>query len=357
MNELDLLIETALRSRATDLHICENAAPRVRIDGAICEMKAVPAYATPETLARQIFSRLPPKVSEKLEGIFAKGGDIDCAITGVMGIRARANIYRSQSGQQIALRLLPSQIFSAEQIGVPFVAMELCKSKSGIFIVAGANGTGKTTTLASMIEIINNSKRSHVLTIENPVEYIFKSKMSLISQREVGLHAPDFYTALRSSLRENPDVVMLGEMRDLETARTALELAETGILVLATLHTKTAPSTIDRLVGQFPSNEQPQIRYMLAESLLGVLSQTLVEKKNGGLVAAFEFLKSTDAVKNIIREQKNHQLIDVIQTSRNLGMCTMEDSLLSLVQKGIIDSNEALAKAYRPAEMKKYLGQ
>ena len=345
MNELDTLIEIALRSKATDLHICENTTIRLRIDNNLQENSQF--YAPPNIVADQILQRLPRNVSEKLSRQFSEGNDIDCAITTFSNSRIRANIYRTNTGVQIALRVLPAKVMTAGEIGLPFAVTEICKRKSGLFVVTGANSSGKTTTLASMIDIINNSQPAHILTIENPIEYIIKNKMSLISQREVGLHAPTFYDALRSAVRENPDIVVIGEMRDIETTRIAIELAEMGRLVFATLHTRTAPSTIDRLIGQFPAGEQEQIRLMISENLIGVLSQTLCAKKTGGLIAAFEYLQTTDAVKNIIRERKIPQLLSLMQTSKHLGMMTMEDSIRGLLDKGIITEDEARKKSYR----------
>ena len=345
MNEFDTLIEVGLRTRATDIHICENLTPRLRIDNRLQEFSQF--YAPPNLVVEQILSRLPPNISEKSAKQFAEGKDIDCAITTFSNSRVRANIYRTNAGTQIALRILPAKILTAGEIGLPFAITEVCKKKSGLFVVTGANSSGKTTTLASLIEIINNSQPAHILTIENPIEYVFKNKMSIISQREVGIHTPSFYDALRSAVRENPDVVVLGEMRDIETTRIAIELAEMGRLVFATLHTRTATSTIDRLIGQFPSGEQEQIRMMISENLIGVLSQTLLAKKAGGLIAGFEYLQTTDAVKNMIRERKIPQLLSVMQTSRNLGMMTMEDSIKGLLEKGIITEEEAKLKSYR----------
>ena len=345
MNELDSIIELGLRSKATDIHICENLAPRMRIDNKLHDCSQL--YAQPNVVVDQILQRIPQNISAKLTQQFSEGKDIDCAIKTFSNSRVRANVYRTSAGVQIALRILPAKIMTAGEIGLPFAVTEVCKKKSGLFVVTGANSSGKTTTLASIVEIINNSQATHILTIENPIEYVFKNKMSLISQREVGVHTPSFYDALRSAVRENTDVVVIGEMRDIETTRIAIELAEMGRLVFATLHTRTAPSTIDRLVGQFPAGEQEQIRMMLSENLIGVLSQTLLAKKNGGLVAAFEYLQTTDGVKNMIRERKIPQILSVIQTSKHLGMMTMEDSIKGLLDNGVITEEEAKSKSYR----------
>ena len=210
---------------------------------------------------------------------------------------------------------------------------------------------GKSTTIAALIDIMNSTRQVHILTIENPIEHVFKSRKALITQREVGTHTPDFYSALRSSVRENPDVIIVGELRDLETTRTAIELAETGHLVIASLHTRTAISTIDRLIGQFPSAEQQQIRMMISESLIGVLSQTLLVRKSGGLVAAFEVLIATPAVRNLIREQKIPQIKSLMQTGKNIGMFTLDDSLLGLAESGTVSAEEALSKSQSREEL------
>ncbi len=354
MIELDTIIESAMRFNATDLHIIENDTPKIRVNGRIKDVHTTTQIPT-QLLVEQIFTRLPALSAQKARTSFTKGKDIDCAISTPNGSRARANIYQTNSGLQIAIRLLPSKILQISDIGLPFAITDICKRKSGLFIVTGANASGKTTTLASIIETINTSQQTHILTIENPIEYLFKSRLSLITQREIGTHAESFYSALRSSVRENPDVIMLGEMRDIETTRTAIELAETGRLVFATLHTRTASSAIDRLIGQFPAGEQNQVRIMLSENLIGVLSQTLLEKKGGGLIAGFELLLNTDAIRNMIREQKTPQIQSAIQMGKNVGMISMEQSILQLLERGLITKEEALAKAYRPQDMAQLL--
>ena len=254
-------------------------------------------------------------------------------------VRVRVNIFRTEKGESIAFRIMQPRRFSVTEIGIPFPAVEFCNAKGGFFLVSGAAGSGKTTTLAALIDVINKTRTAHILTVEDPVEYIFEDNLSIISQREVGVHVDSFYSALRSSLRENPDVVVVGELRDLETTRIAIEMAETGHLVFATLHSRGAVSSIDRLVGQFPAGEQNQIRQMISESLLGILSQRLFAKKGGGLVAAFELLCATPAVRNLIREQKYGQICSTIQTGADYGMVTMESSIARLIQLGKISAD------------------
>ncbi len=350
MNEIDTIVETAIRERATDIHLCEGLEPRFRIDNKLVEAKGLP-HLPPKTAAEQILAKVPEHQKSKFEESLRNLREIDLSFSSVSQARVRVNIYMCESGMQIALRIVPNKRLTAAEIGMPSPIADICKRKSGLFIVTGASGSGKTSTLAAIIDIINASRNLHILTIEDPVEYLIKSEKSLVSQREVGRDSQSFYSALRSSVRENPDVIMLGEMRDLETTRTAIELSETGHLVFATLHTRTAVSTIDRLIGQFPAAEQPQIRLMISDNLIGILSQVLLAKKSGGLIAAFELLTMTPAVRNLIREQKVTQILNVIQTNRQIGMCTMEDSMLNLVERNVVSPSEAMARAFRPQEL------
>lgn len=350
MNELDIAIESAIKKGSTDIHIGRTA--RIRVDGSLVPLVGV-AAPDPQTAAQQILAKFPRERSKFFAEKLGRGEDIDLAFSSPSNARIRANIYMCESGMQIALRVIPARRLTATEIGIPFPVADICRRSSGLFVATGANGSGKTTTLAAVVDIINESRGLHILTIEDPIEYVIKSAKSMVSQREIGRDAPDFYSALRSAVRENPDLIVLGEMRDLETTRTAIELAETGHLVFATLHTRTAVSTIDRLVGQFGAGEQPQIRMMLSENLLGVLSQTLVRQKRGGMIAAFEMLTANAAVRNLIREQHVPQILSVLQTGRQSGMCTMEDSLLNLVERGLVSPADALDKAFRPQELLK----
>lgn len=333
MIDIDILIEGAIERKATDIHLRTDDCPRLRIDTVLKPDESLP-YIAPEIAAERII--LKQQNPEILRQRLRENREIDVAFSSVSGARVRANIYKCESGLQIALRIIPAKRLTAEQIGLPFPIADICRSRSGLFLITGANGSGKTSTLASMIDIINASRNVHILTIEDPIEYVFKNEKSLVSQREIGRDSGSFYEALRMSVRENPDVVVLGEMRDLETTRTAIELSETGHLVFATLHTRTATSAIDRLIGQFPAAEQQQIRLMIADNLIGVLSQTLLPKRAGGLIAAFEFLNVTPAVRNLIREQKVPQIFSIIQMGAKQGMCTMEDSIANLKNRGII---------------------
>lgn len=350
MKDLDTIIETAFRKNASDIHLRDGAKARIRIDNSLAEFPDLPTVNM-QSLVDEIFDYLTEDERNAMLALRKAGKDIDCAFSNISGIRLRANIYKTQGGLCAALRIIRPDRLSAGEIGLPFSVTDVCNKKSGLFLVTGANGMGKSTTIAALIDIMNSTRQVHILTIENPIEHVFKSRKALITQREVGTHTPDFYSALRSSVRENPDVIIVGELRDLETTRTAIELAETGHLVIASLHTRTAISTIDRLIGQFPSAEQQQIRMMISESLIGVLSQTLLVRKSGGLVAAFEVLIATPAVRNLIREQKIPQIKSLMQTGKNIGMFTLDDSLLGLAESGTVSAEEALSKSQSREEL------
>lgn len=350
MKDLDTIIETAFRKNASDIHLRDGAKARIRIDNSLAEFPDLPTVNM-QSLVDEIFDYLTEDERNAMLALRKAGKDMDCAFSNISGIRLRANIYKTQGGLCAALRIIRPNRLSAGEIGLPFSVTDVCNKKSGLFLVTGANGMGKSTTIAALIDIMNSTRQVHILTIENPIEHVFKSRKALITQREVGTHTPDFYSALRSSVRENPDVIIVGELRDLETTRTAIELAETGHLVIASLHTRTAISTIDRLIGQFPSAEQQQIRMMISESLIGVLSQTLLVRKSGGLVAAFEVLIATPAVRNLIREQKIPQIKSLMQTGKNIGMFTLDDSLLGLAESGTVSAEEALSKSQSRDEL------
>lgn len=350
MKDLDTIIETAFRKNASDIHLRDGAKARIRIDNSLAEFPDLPTVNM-QSLVDEIFDYLTEDERNAMLALRKAGKDMDCAFSNISGIRLRANIYKTQGGLCAALRIIRPDRLSAGEIGLPFSVTDVCNKKSGLFLITGANGMGKSTTIAALIDIMNSMRQVHILTIENPIEHVFKSRKALITQREVGTHTPDFYSALRSSVRENPDVIIVGELRDLETTRTAIELAETGHLVIASLHTRTAISTIDRLIGQFPSAEQQQIRMMISESLIGVLSQTLLVRKSGGLVAAFEVLIATPAVRNLIREQKIPQIKSLMQTGKNIGMFTLDDSLLGLAESGTVSAEEALSKSQSREEL------
>lgn len=339
--DFENLMDGAVRADATDVHITVGKVPRLRVDRKLV-MGACHNIMERDTVLgviEYVLSQLKGEEAAKRRAAWDSKKDVDCAFTYKSMVRVRVNIFRTEKGESIAFRIMQPRRFSVTEIGIPFPAVEFCNAKGGFFLVSGATGSGKTTTLAALIDVINKTRTAHILTVEDPVEYIFEDNLSIISQREVGVHVDSFYSALRSSLRENPDVVVVGELRDLETTRIAIEMAETGHLVFATLHSRGAVSSIDRLVGQFPAGEQNQIRQMISESLLGILSQRLFAKKGGGLVAAFELLCATPAVRNLIREQKYGQICSTIQTGADYGMVTMESSIARLIQLGKISAD------------------
>ncbi|HWZ26973.1 MAG TPA: PilT/PilU family type 4a pilus ATPase, partial [Gemmatimonadales bacterium] len=259
--------------------------------------------------------------------------------------RFRCNVFADRNGIGAVFRLIPSKILSFKDLSLPDTIKKLCFLQKGLVLVTGPTGSGKSTTLAALIDFINEHRTDHIITIEDPIEFVHENKQCLITQRQVHVHTESFKSALRAALREDPDIVLVGEMRDLETIAIALETAETGHLVFGTLHTTTAPSTVDRIIDQFPADRQAQIRIMLSESLKGVIAQTLCKKIGGGRVAAREILLTTPAISNLIREGKTFQIPSIIQTSKKLGMITLNDALLELVEKKQVEPDEAYMKA------------
>ncbi len=276
---------------------------------------------------------------------FAENNDTDFAyeITGCA--RFRSNAARDRKGPVAVFRQIPATVVSVEQMNVTEEVQRLCFLTKGLVLVTGPTGSGKSTTLCALIDLVNRARTDHIITIEDPIEFVHPNKKCIITQRQVGVHTKSFKAALRAALREDPDVVLIGEMRDLETVAIAIETAETGHLVFGTLHTTTAAGTVDRIIDQFPADRQEQIRVMLAESLKGVISQTLCKKVGGGRVAAREILLSMPSVTNLIREGKTFQIPSVIQTSRRLGMVTLNDALMAYVEAGQVEPKEAYMKA------------
>ncbi|HXU82302.1 MAG TPA: type IV pilus twitching motility protein PilT [Polyangia bacterium] len=337
---IDDLFGQMLDMKASDLHLKSNAVPQLRIDGS---MVAAPNRGplTPEQLEGLIYAITP----ERNKHEFADSNDTDFAYTLTGRARMRCNVFRDIAGIGAVFRQIPSKILTAQQLNLPKAVLDMCELDKGLVVVTGPTGSGKSTTLAAMVDWINTNRDDHIITIEDPVEFVHPDKKCLINQREVGTQTKSFKAALRAALREDPDIVLVGEMRDLETVAIAIETAETGHLVFGTLHTNTAPSTIDRLIDQFPADRQEQIRVMLSESLKGVVAQTLLKKKGGGRVAALEILLVTPAVANLIREGKTFQVPSLMQTGRGLGMVTLMDSLFDLVKNGTVEAEEAYSRA------------
>jgi twitching motility protein PilT len=274
----------------------------------------------------------------------------ECDFSFEMGdvARFRVNVFMHRRGEGAVFRTIPTKILALEQLGMPPVIRQLCDREKGLILVTGPTGSGKSTTLAAMVNYLNETFEGHILTIEDPIEFVHKSKKCLVNQRELGTHTHSFANALRAGLREDPDVILVGEMRDLETIQLALTAAETGHLVFGTLHTSSAPKTVDRIIDAFPPNQQAQIRTQLAESIEGVITQTLLKRKSGGRVAALEIMVGTTAIRNLIREAKLHQIPGIMQASQKDGMQTMEMALTDLATRGLVTKAEAQSRSMTP---------
>ena len=339
VKEMERLLRRMVELGGSDLHLRSDAIPLLRKDGELLRLDEPPITgARMEQLLQSIMT------AEDYAG-FSRDNDQDFAweISGVA--RFRCNAGRDRHGPMAVFRQIPGEIRTVEDLGLSREIQNLCSLNRGLVVVTGPTGSGKSTTLAAMVDLINRTRSDHLITIEDPIEFVHQSKRCLVTQRQVGIHTRSFKTALRAALREDPDVVLVGEMRDLETISIAIETAETGHLVLGTLHTTTAASTLDRIIDQFPSDRQPQIRVMLSESLRGVVAQVLCRKVGGGRVAAREVLLSIPAVSNLIREGKTFQIPSIMQTNRKLGMVTLNDALLELVEAGTIEPKEAYLKS------------
>ncbi len=344
-SHLDELFHQMLDMKASDLHLKSGKAPMIRIDGSMAYMENRDAIEG-ELLAALLEEIMPEKNREE----FHETNDTDFAYELGERSRMRANVFRDIAGIGAVFRQIPTKILTAEQLGLPDVVLSFCDFDKGLVVVTGPTGSGKSTTLAAMIDYINENREDHLITIEDPVEFVHPDKKCHINQREVGTHTKGFKQALRAALREDPDIVLVGEMRDLETVAIAIETAETGHLVFGTLHTNTAASTIDRLIDQFPTDRQQQVRTMLSESLKGVVAQTLLKKKGGGRVAALEILVVNSAISNLIREGKTFQIPSIMQTGKSLGMRTLNDSLMDLVKSNTVEPGEAYDRSPQKKE-------
>lgn len=334
------LLRTMVDLKASDLHVSSECTPMVRKDG---EMVPVPGW--PPLSANDVKDLMRPITPGRNREQFEERHDTDYAYE-IEGLaRFRVNLFRDRKGPGTVFRVIPSKIITAEDLNLSKEILGLCRLPKGLVLVTGPTGSGKSTTLCAMIDYINRTRKDHLITIEDPIEFVHENKGCLINQREVHEHTGSFKAALRAALREDPDIVYIGEMRDLETISIAIETAETGHLVFGTLHTSTAPSTIDRIIDQFPGDKQEQIRMMLSESLRGVICQMLCKKTGGGRVAAMEVLIVTHSVSNLIRERKTFQIQSILQTGKSLGMCTMNDSFIDLVKQRKVTPEEAYDKA------------
>src|SRR6476469_2489214 len=333
---IEVLLEEVVKRKASDLHIQVGLPPMLRVDGALMPVPSSEVL-TEEGIESLVFSIL----DEDQKQILLKDKEFDFSFAfGDLG-RFRVNAFHERGNMAAALRLIPNEIRSIEQLGLPPVVTKFADYPRGLVLVTGPTGSGKSTSLAALVHKINLERSAHIITIEDPIEYTHRSIKSVIVQREVHYDTYSFSAALRSALREDPDVVLIGEMRDLETIASAITIAETGHLVFATLHTNSAAQSIDRMIDVFPPHQQPQIRSQLSNILMAICSQRLVPSIGGGRVAAAELLVATSAVRNIIREGKSHQLDAVIQTGADHGMQTMDRTLVSLVQSGTVTYDEA----------------
>lgn len=333
---IDEFLQKTLELSGSDLHCATNELPRARIDGSLEPL------SENKTTRVEMDEMLKTVMNEDQLERFKENWELDFFYSPTESTGFRVNAYMDSEGPALAFRPIPGDIPSFEALALPDICKELCQMPNGIILVTGATGSGKSTTLATMVDYINSSEKRHILTIEDPIEFYHHSKQSLVNQREVGSQTKSFNAALKSALREDPDTILIGEMRDIETIRLALTAAETGHLVLATLHTSSAPKTINRIIDVFPAGDKPMVRSMLAESLRAVITQRLIKRASGkGRVAAREILVCTPAVRNLIRQDLIPQIESAMQTGKSFGMVTMEQAVNSLLQQGEITPEQA----------------
>lgn len=346
--QIEALLDAVVSSGASDLHLSVGMKPRLRLHGGFQELNTrVMTESDIESLVRMTAS-----ANERNLQILHEQGSVDLAISHGNKARFRVNIFVHQGGRAIVMRRLPEKIMSIEEIGLPLQLRELMHRPRGLILITGPTGSGKTTTLAALVNEIIQTSEKHVITLEQPIEYMFRHGMGIIHQREIPTHAKSFSDGLKYALREDPDVIVVGEMRELETMKTALSAAETGHIVLATLHTSSAAKTVDRIIDAFPEDEKENIRVQLSTALLGVLCQQLATRADGkGLVAAYEFLSMNNAIANLIRDKKSFQIDSAIQTGKVDGMRLLDDHLYELAKKGTITRAEALSLANKPRDL------
>jgi twitching motility protein PilT len=338
-NRIDTLLRIVVDKQASDIHLTVGSPPMVRVDGDLQRLKW-------RTLTEKDYeSLIAPIAPEKLFKEWRETGDTDFAYSMGKIARFRVNLFRQEHGSGAVLRMIPPRVLSIEELGLPPLVANVARVSRGLVLLTGPTGSGKSTTVAALLDWINRTRASHIITIEDPVEFIHTPIKSLISHRELGFDTPTFAGALKAALREDPDVVLVGELRDLETMSMALQAAETGLLVFGTLHTNSAVKAVDRLIDSFPAEEQEQVRTVLAEVLKSVVAQVLLKKKGGGRVPAFEVLRGSSALSNSIREGKTNMISTLIQTGRNAGMVGMDQYLVDLVLAATVDADEAFEKA------------
>jgi twitching motility protein PilT len=344
---IDDLLETMVALGASDLHVAVGSHPAIRLNGRLERLEQFPRLSADDT-QRLLYRILSTEQQKHLE--INRQIDVSYSIPGLA--RFRVNVYFQRESLGAAFRMIPAELKTLEDLGLPSQLHELAKKPRGLVLVTGPTGSGKSTTLAAVVDEINRTRDDHIMTIEDPIEFLHRHKRCLVNQREIGPDAISFADALRGALRQDPDVILLGEMRDLETISTAITAAETGHLVFATLHTQDAPSTIDRLIDVFPAAQQEQIRVQLAATIQGIVTQTLLQTVDGkGRVAALEILLPDDAVRNLIRQAKVEQIYSVMQTNTGRGMQTLEQALVDLVTRGVITQEVALSRSSRPDQL------
>ncbi len=340
---VDLLLERAVALNASDLHLTAGSPPIVRLNGTLVPLEGF-ARLTPETTRDLLYRVLSTEKQKRLE--IDRQIDLSYGVPGLA--RFRMNVYIQRDSVAAAFRMIPATLKTLEELGLPASLIELTKKPRGLVLVTGPTGSGKSTTLAAMIDEINRTRNDHIITVEDPIEFLHRHKRCIVNQREIGSDATGFGEALRAALRQDPDVILLGEMRDLETISTAITAAETGHLVFGTLHTQTAPSTVDRIIDVFPAAQQHQIRTQLAATIQGIITQALLPTADGSSrVAALEILFPDDAIRNLIRQGKTEQIYSYMQTGTKRGMQTMEQALADLVLRMVVTRDEALSRSSR----------
>jgi twitching motility protein PilT len=344
--QIDKLLETVVKEGASDLHITTGQPPCVRRHGRLVRLET--KVLGPEDTTGLMKSITPERNQQELQEV----GGTDFGFAYGEKARFRVSVFKQRGHIAMVLRQIPREFLTFEQLGLPLAVKDVITRPRGLFLVTGPTGSGKTTSLASMINWLNNNHDHHIITIEDPIEYYHQHKKSMINQREVGVDVPSFPEALRRVLRMDPDVILVGEMRDLETISAAISAAETGHVVFGTLHTTGAQGTVDRIIDVFPTNQQEQIRTQLSTSIIGILSQALLPRKPKGLVAAYEMLVVTPAIANLIRENKTYRINSSIQTGRKYGMQLLDDALFNLWKNGLVEEQDIVMKSNHPGELK-----
>lgn len=348
--ELHELIDIVVSENGSDLHLSAGSHPMIRVAGSL-----IPLVKKPVLEPADVDGFVQELLNEKQYTRFTENFEMDFSYAYTEGIRFRGNTFFERGAMSIALRHIPNEIRTFEQLGLPPILESFALRPQGFFLCVGPVGQGKSTTLAAMVQIVNNNRADHIVTIEDPIEYVFTPNQALIDQREIRVDTRDFSTALSAALRQDVDVIMVGEMRNTETIATAVTAAETGHLVLSTLHTNNAAQTIDRIIDSFPAGQQDQIRVQLAGSLAGIFSQRLIPRISGGMVPAYELLINNSAVSNLIRERRTHEIQTVIETGLEQGMIDMNRSLVELVKRGEITVENAFAYAINPKALERLM--